>query len=120
MAIPTAKDCHVAISYYEKLYEQRYGSKPVVNRVTARWNFDSILRSMSLVECKELLEFYLKTMPEVHGHALTWFFNNYDKLIESGSEWEKEEARRGRLRQESEQRAREWRARRGNQGTTDD
>src|SRR5438128_841056 len=120
MAAPSAKDCHVAISHYEKVYEARYGRKPVVNRVTARWNFDSILRSMSLTECKALLDFYLRTMPEVHSHALPWFFNNYDKLIASETETKVEEERRERLRKESEERAREWRARRGNQGTTDD
>lgn len=120
MAAPSAKDCHTAISYYEKLYTDKYDRKPVVNRVTARWNFDSILRSMSLSECKALLEFYLRTMPEVHSHALPWFFNHYDKLMESEAETKAEEARRERLRKESEERAREWRARRGNQGTTDD
>lgn len=120
MAAPSAKDCHTAISYYEKLYQEKYDRKPVVNRVTARWNFDSILRSITLNECKALLDFYFQTMAEVHSHALPWFFNNYDKLIESEAEAKVEEARRERLRKESEQRAREWRARRGNQGTTDD
>ena len=118
--MPTAKDCHTLLSYYEKLYNEKYDEKPIINRVTARWSADSMLKGMSIREAKELIEFYFLTMPDAHGHKLDWFFWNYDSLIVAEREANKEASRVDRLRRESEQRAKEWEERRANKRTTDD
>lgn len=118
MAI-TAKDCHVCISYFVKKYKERYGMEPVVNRHSARWSFASILEGMPPSEVKNLLDYYFTlTLPK--RHSLEWFFYNYDKLIESRTETEKDKDRRAKLREESERRAREWREKFGNQGIAND
>ena len=116
----TAKDAHTLLSYYEKGYSEKYGEKPVFNRVTARWSADGVLQSLSMKEAKELVDFYFRTLPTAHDHRLDWFFWNYDSLIVAMSETQKEEKRVSRLLEESEQRAREWKERRANKRTTDD
>lgn len=114
MPKPTPQQCHALTTYYVKLFKQKYGTEPVVNRNRARWDFDTLLSGMSSVHAKELLEFYFTTASP-KGHTLDWFFYNYDKLMESQTEAEKDRAARDKLRQESAQRAKEWRER-GNTG----
>lgn len=106
MAI-TAKDCHAMTSYYIKLYKEKYGVAPKVNRPVARWDWAGILEDLTVEESKSLLEFYFTTSNK--GHPLNWFFYNYDKLQQSVEELEKDSKRRKKLREESEERAREWR-----------
>jgi hypothetical protein len=112
--MPTAQQCHAAITYYEKAYTEHYDKKPVINRHTARWGFDSVLRDLSPTECKELIDYYFQTGG---NHALDWFFYNYDKLLIARSSQVANADERSRLREESKQRVKEWRER-GRQGIT--
>lgn len=113
-----AQECHALVSYFVKGYKGRYGMEPVVNRHSARWGFDSILQGMAPTEVRNLIDYYLTlTLPK--RHTLEWFFYNYDKLINSQREAVKDSERRKKLREESEKRAKDWRDRLGNQGTTD-
>jgi len=114
MARPTAKDCHTLTSYYIKAWKERYHREPVVNRHSARWGFESVLMGMPVSEAKKLIDFYLTTESQKQ-HSLDWFFYNYDKLIDSLSDLEKDRLERERLREESRKRAEEWKAR-GNRG----
>jgi hypothetical protein len=112
----TAKDCHVLISYYEKLYKERYHSAAVVNRNSAKWSFDSILKGMSPEDTKELLDYWF-SVDSPQRHPLTWFFYNYDKLIAARAEQDEDAALRARLRHETEERVRKWRERRADRDT---
>jgi hypothetical protein len=114
MAKPTPQQCHALTSHYIKLFKQKFGTEPVVNRHSARWGFDSVLLGMPPSEAKELLEFYFTT-GSTNRHDLQWFFYNYEKLEDSLTEVEKDQKARAKLRQESAQRAKEWRER-GNTG----
>lgn len=114
MAKPTAQQCHAMTSYYKKAFQEKYKYEPNVNRNTARWNWEGILTDMPASKAKELVDFYFSTTSQKQ-HSLDWFFYNYDKLIESLSDLEKDRLRRKQLREESEKRAAEWRAR-GNTG----
>jgi len=116
----TVQQCHALISYYIKKYKEKYkGAEPVVNRHSARWGFDSVLMGMSPDEAKEVIDYYFKTT-STRKHSLDWFFYNYEKLIAGKNELAEDQARREKLRRESEERAREWMQRIGNAGTTDD
>jgi hypothetical protein len=103
-----AKDCHELTSYYAKVFKEKYGSAPNVNRHTARWGFDSVLQGMSKQEAKDLLDFYFET-PSERKHNLDWFFYNYDKLVESKSDVEETRQQYQRLMEESKIRAEAWR-----------
>lgn len=113
----TVKDCHVCTSYFIKKYKERYKVEPTVNRNTARWSWANVLEGMSPQDVKELIDYYFTTT-QAKRHSLEWFFYNYDKLMEGRAESEKDKARREKMRSESEQRAKEWRDRLGNQGIT--
>lgn len=106
----SAKDCHTLTSYYEKLYKEKYGSVPNVNRVTARWNFDSILSGpgVTVGKVKEFLDYYFTT-PPTKGHDLEWFFYNYNKVVKGMEETKEDLAHRQKLMEESEKRAEAWR-----------
>ena len=114
----TAKDCHALTSYYEKLYKEKYGRAPNVNRITARWNFDSILGSMSSAHARELIDYYFTT-PPTRLHDIVWFFNNYEKLVRAMSEAQIDAEHRRKLMEESKKRAEQWRAS-GKQGIAND
>ena len=114
----TAKDCHTLISYYLRSYEDLYGRKPTINRNTARWSVQNMLEDMSMVEFKELVDFYMTTRG-IHGHSLSWFFNNYDKLIESKSERDADVENRKKLMEETRRRTEEWRQRANSRRETD-
>lgn len=114
MAKPTAQQCHAMTTYYVNLFTEKYHRAPTVNRHSARWGWESVLMGMPPTEAKRLLDFYFTTTSQKQ-HALDWFFYNYDKLIESMSDLDKDRERRKKLREESEKRAAEWRAR-GNTG----
>ena len=107
----TAKDCHILISYYEKLYKEKYQVAAVVNRNKARWDFDGILRGMTLEETKKLLDFWF-SFESQQRHPLQWFFYNYDKLIQARTEQSEDDLLRRKLRNESEERVKKWRERR--------
>jgi hypothetical protein len=107
----TAQDCHKLTTYYEKKYKEKYKTAAVVNRNTARWGFDSILKGISPEETKELLDYWFSA-DSTQRHPLQWFFYNYDKLIAARSEQSEDDALRDNLRKKTEQRVKEWRERR--------
>ena len=104
----SAKDCHELSSYYVKLYKEKYGYQPNINRVKARWSWDSMYDAMNKKEIKSLLDYYFTTASGT-SHSLDWFFYNYDKLIEAKGWVEKDQQNIDRLRNETEERARRWR-----------
>lgn len=106
----TAKQCHTLTSYYITLYEQKYGSKPIVNRNSARWGFDGVLTDMGMTEAKHLLDYYFTTI-QPKRHALNVFFYSYDELYEAMKIQEEDIARRAEYRKETKKRAEEWVAR---------
>jgi hypothetical protein len=113
----TAKDCYALTSYYEKLYQERYSTKPIVNKHRSRWGFDAILQGESLSHARELLDYYFTTV-SANNHNLDWFFNNYDRLATTMSEHQEDAALREKIRRESAQRAAAWKERIGNQRVT--
>lgn len=114
----TAKDCHVLINYYLKSYEGLHGKKPVVNRNIARWGFDNMLYDLTMVEVKELIDFYMKTSGS-HNHSLQWFYNNYEKLVTSKQEQDEDRVHREKLMAQTRARTEEWRKNGNGRGRTD-
>lgn len=109
----TAKDCHALITYYEKKFKEKYNTAAVVNRNTAKWGFDTILKGMSPQETKELLDYWF-SIDTQNRHRIDWFFYNYEKLIDARAAQSEDGILRQHLRSESEDRVRKWRERRGN------
>lgn len=110
MAKPTAQQCHALTTYFSQAYTNKYNSKPLINRNTARWSWVSLLMDMTPDEAKKLIDFYFETF-SARPHNLEWFFYNYDSLITEKNSHTKDREEIERLRHESEQRARAWRER---------
>lgn len=110
----TPKQAHALVSYFEKVYKERHGFAPTVNRYSARWGFDSILLGMSEQDVKALMDYYMKTV-NPSGHSLDWFFYNYEKLIVAKREQDKDTEALKRVREASKKRAEEWRKKIGNE-----
>lgn len=102
-----AKDCHALTTYFVQTFKAKYQSNPVVNRHSARWGFDAILMDMNVADIKALIDYYFTVAGK--KHSLEWFLYNYDKLIEAYQVQKQDAARRAKLREDSEKRAREWR-----------
>lgn len=109
----TAQECHKLTTYYEKKYKEKYHSAAVVNRNTARWGFDSILKGISPEETKELMDYWFG-VDSIQRHPLQWFFYNYEKLMESKALQAEDSEIRAKQRKETEERVRKWRERRAN------
>jgi hypothetical protein len=107
----TAKDCHILTSYYEKKFKEKYHTAAVVNRNSAKWGFDAILKGISPEETKELLDYWF-SFSSAQRHPLQWFFYNYDKLIVAKAEASDDAELRAKLRHDTEERVRKWRERR--------
>lgn len=113
----TAKDAHTLTSYYKAGYKKKYGRDPIMNRYAARWGFDAVLMDMSLTEAKELIDYYFRT-ESPRQHSLEWFLYNYEKLIESRTIREADDALQQKIMAETAERARRWREL-GNHGIED-
>jgi hypothetical protein len=113
------KDTSALTTYYNKLWKAKYGSDPNTNGWTARWGFDHLLNSVGTVaRAKEVLDYYFTTASGSR-HDLEKFFYNYEKVIKSMLDTEKDKAHRDKVMEETRIRVEEWRAKRGNNRTTD-
>lgn len=106
----SAKQAHALVSYFVKEYEKKYHRPPVVNRYGARWGFDAILMSMNDAEAVSLIDYYFTTASSKE-HSIEWFFNNYEKLLETKKKTDEDREHLARLREASKRRTEEWRKR---------
>jgi hypothetical protein len=95
---------HVLISYYEKLFKQRYGRKPIINRYRERWGMIDAIDSVGYDNVVRCLDYYFKTNPENHNHGINYFFNNFDKILEIIEAKKADAALRAKLMEETRKR----------------
>lgn len=101
----SAAQANALTTYYVQKYNERYGEKPIVNRNKSRWSWDNMMQDMKPAEIKELLDFYFESH-SAKAHDLDNFFYNYDKIILSRKQAEKDKAERKRIMQETKERTR--------------
>lgn len=91
-----SKFSHALLNHYIKLYEDRYGRKPVVNIYKEKWAMADVIESIGYDRGKELLDYYFQvTNP---SHQLTWFFYNFDRLDDMLNKTEQDKERRAKIR----------------------
>jgi len=73
------KEAMGVLTYYEKLYTQKYGKKPVVNRYREKWGAADVVDSVDYLNAKALLDYYF-TLDGNHKNSLPFFLQNFDKL----------------------------------------
>jgi hypothetical protein len=95
------KEPYVLLSFYEKLYNEKYNKRATLNRYRDKWGMLDVIESVGLDRAKELLEYYFRTTNP--GHSLTWFLNNFDNLDEMLEEKKKDKELREKLRLQTKQ-----------------
>lgn len=82
------KEPYVLIGLYEKLYFEKYGKKPKINKFREKWAMRDVIESVGFDRTKELLVYYFKTSKS--GHPLNFFFFNFDRLDQLNIEMQKD------------------------------
>lgn len=105
----SAGKCIALGQFYVLLYKKQYGHEPVdFNIMKARWSFETLLAVLTYDEIKELLEYYFTTY-SARQHSLDGFLYHYQVLIENRAAAAEDIKNRAILREQTAQRAKEWR-----------
>ena len=94
-----SKEPYILIGVYEKLYFEKYGKKPRLNKFREKWAMQDVIDSVGYDRAKELLEYYFKTSKS--GHPLNFFFYNFDRIDQVQSDIEKDKVNRAMLREQT-------------------
>jgi len=93
------KEPYVLIGLYEKLYFEKYGKKPRLNKFREKWAMQDVVDSVGYDRARELIEYYFKTSK--NGHPLNFFFYNFDRIDQVESDARKDKANRAMLREQT-------------------
>lgn len=74
----------ILLGTYGKLYESKYGKKPVINKYKEKWAASSLIEDFGKEDVDEVLEYYFRLSKD--GHPLNWFYNNFDSLYSANKE----------------------------------
>jgi hypothetical protein len=99
MTKESAKHAHAILSLYAKLYFEKYNKRTTINRYREKWGAEQVIEDLGYDQARKVMEYYFKTSNS--GHALTWFFYNYDRLNEMMIKIEEDAVRRARIREET-------------------
>lgn len=69
------------IDYFSKAYESKHGSKPKINRNTAKWAARDIVESFGIADCRHAVDWYFQVKDA--GQEWSWYANNVDRLIDA-------------------------------------
>ncbi|MGA1047977.1 MAG: hypothetical protein ACO3UU_08190 [Minisyncoccia bacterium] len=94
-----SKEPYVLIGVYEKLYFEKYGKKPRLNKFREKWAMQDVIDSVGYDRARELIEYYFKTSK--NGHPLNFFFYNFDRIDQVESDARKDKANRVMLREQT-------------------
>lgn len=90
------------INYFSNAYEEKYQSKPKINRNTAKWAARDIVESFGIDDCCRAVDWYFYVKDT--GHDWVWYANNVEKLIAARNEKIKDDE----ARRVARERARVW------------
>jgi hypothetical protein len=91
------KQPYVMLWKYEKLYEEKYGKKPMLNKYRDKSAMKDVIESVGFERGMDLLEYYFKT-PK-YGHPLIFFLYNFDRMDHAEKELIKDKKNRKLLRE---------------------
>lgn len=98
------KDAYALISYYSKLYKDKYGRSITVNKYKEKWGMASLIEDFGREDVSFGLEYYFRLNRE--GHPLQWFYSNFSTVHNNRLAAEKD----AMIREESRARTKELRA----------
>ncbi len=84
---------YVLLAQYEKLYFNKYGVKPRINKYRDKWGMESMIEDLGIERARQALDLYFKTVSS-DSHSLKVLYNNYDRLMAEADIKEKDAAHR--------------------------
>jgi len=81
MASKSFKAEYALIEKYKKLYSEKYGSVPNINKYKEKWAASSLIEDYGQEHVFDCLEFYFRTAKI--EHPISWLFFNFDQLSDS-------------------------------------
>lgn len=80
------------INYYSASYQKVYGTKPIINKNTAKWAARDLVDSFGFDECKKAVDWYFYVRDK--GHDWSWFSSNMERLYFARKEKERDDEQR--------------------------
>lgn len=97
-----AQKANELITLYIKLWTERYGKKPVLNRYKYKWAFQDMIDDLGYDNAHAVVEFFFKT--ESSGHTLDKIAYNYDELHKVREQLDEQSRKAAILREETRKR----------------
>jgi|APGre2960657373_1045057.scaffolds.fasta_scaffold165380_1 hypothetical protein len=72
------KEAYSLISEYTRLYREKYGISPTINKYKEKWAFLSLIEDFGYENIEQTLSYYFKLTKDMH--PLSWFVNNFSSL----------------------------------------
>ena len=107
----TKSESNALLTLFIKCYEERYGSKPIVNRYRERWGFQDMIDSVGYATSEEIIKFYF-SVPAT-SHTCKHLFYNFDDMQRNMYARDRDRIDRQILREQTKRRMEESRDSRG-------
>ena len=100
-----AQHANALITKYVKLYKERYGEAPVINRYRDRWGFQNMIEDLGKGDADKVIAYYF-SLDKVHD--LIDLFRSYDELHKNRLADEEDRRRVAQLEIETAKRVKEY------------
>lgn len=105
-----AQQANALITKYVKLYKDKYGIDPTINRYRERWGFQASIEDLGRDDAQKALDYYFI----LDGpHDVQRFLRSYDELHKMRLADEEDKRRVAQLHEETAKRVKEWMERNG-------
>jgi hypothetical protein len=95
------KEAYSLISEYVRLYREKYGVSPTINKYKEKWAFISLAEDFGYEGVDKTLGYYFKLTKDMH--PLGWFVNNFSTLHISRMNSEKDAMLRADQRKKTQE-----------------
>ena len=94
-----SKEPYILLSLYQNLYKEKYNKIPNMNKFRSKWAMQDVIDSVGYERATEIIKYYFKL--EKSGHALDFFFYNFDRMDDMMVKLEKDKQSRKILLEET-------------------
>ena len=101
-----AQQANALITKYVKLYTEKHGQAPVINRYRERWGFQAIIEDLGRDDANKVVEYYIGLRKT--SHEVPELLRTYDELHKNRLADEKDIKEREKLRVETARRVKEY------------
>jgi len=95
--VEKTKQPYVLLWKYEKLFEEKYGKKPRINKYRDKMAMKDVIDTIGFERAMEVVEYYFKTSKS--EHPLSFFLYNFDRLDIAEKELSKDRVNRAKMRE---------------------